>query len=84
MFSVNSDTPVEITYRLNRSWIENKPTASDAELDSTYRNSYEFIDFSDHGDISLYKLTATLLVNVEKYISEYLRNKKEILDRMNF
>lgn len=85
LFSVSSDSSTEITYRLNRSWIENKSTASDAELDSNYRNSLEFIDFiSDHGDISLYKLVTTLLLNIEKYISDYLGNKREILDRMNF
>lgn len=81
----SSDSSSEITYRLNRSWIENKPTASDVELDSNYRNSLEFIAFiSDHGDITLYKLVTTLLLNIEKYISDYLRNKKEILDLIKF
>jgi hypothetical protein len=74
---------LEVTFRVNRSWIEEKSTASDSELDSAFGSAYAFLDFlSDHAENPVYARMMTLISGVNEILSNYLDSKKRFIERL--
>lgn len=83
LFSADSDSPqrLEVSFRLNRSWIEGKTTASDAQFDSAFETSRAFLDFlSDHAHNEIYALLTRLIGELSEVISSYLEEKRRFIE----
>ncbi len=81
-FSGDSDDRGELSlsFRLNRSWVEEKSTASDAQFDSTFEAPREFLDFlSDHGHNPVYAILMRLIAEVSEVLSQYLDAKRRFI-----
>jgi hypothetical protein len=76
----DADGGIEIRFRLNRSWIEQKSSASDAAFDSDFATALEFLDFlSDHAHNPVYALVMTLIGDVSEVLSRYLDEKRRFI-----
>lgn len=81
----NDQKSEQYEFKINRSWIENKRIGSDAVLDSSFNDTFSFLNFiSDNSSYSEYKLVITLLAGVSEQISFYLDKKNDLLDMMNW
>lgn len=83
LFSNDSDSPrrLEVSFRLNRSWIEGKTAASDAQFDSAFTTPRGFLDFlSDHAHNEVYALLSKLIGEVSEVISTYLETKRRFIE----
>ncbi len=82
-FSETKEEPggVEITFRLNRSWIEEKSSASDAQFDSIFESPARFLDFlSDNAHNPVYSLLMRLISGVSEILSGYLSEKRRFIE----
>ena len=71
---------LEVSFRVNRSWIEKRPSPSDAQLDSTFASPLEFLDFlSDHAHNDVYALLMRLIGDVSEVLSGYLESKRQFI-----
>jgi hypothetical protein len=71
---------LEVGFRLNRSWVEEKSTASDAQLDSAFGSPREFLDFlSDHAHNPVYAVLMRLIAEVSEVLSQYLDAKRRFI-----
>jgi hypothetical protein len=74
-----------IEFRINRSWLEKKAIASDGELDSSYSDIYRFLDFiSDQGANPRYAMVLQLIAGINEHIADYLEQKRDIIEKMDF
>ena len=75
-----NDDELEVRFRLNRSWIEQKSSSSDAQFDSDFASPREFLDFlSDHAHNSVYAVVMTLIGDVSEVLSRYLDEKRRFI-----
>lgn len=71
---------LDVTFRLNRSWIEQKSSSSDAQLDSTFPDSRDFLDFlSDHSHHEIYAMLTRLIAGLSEVLSSYLEEKRRFI-----
>jgi hypothetical protein len=70
----------EVTFLLNRSWIEERSTASDAQFDSSFATPLEFLDFlSDNAHNPVYAMLMQLIAEVSEVLSRYLEEKRRFI-----
>lgn len=75
---------LDVTFRLNRSWIEQKSTSSDAQLDSSFPDSREFLDFlSDHAHHRVYAMLTSLIAGLSEVLSSYLEEKRRFIHSLD-
>jgi hypothetical protein len=75
---------IEITFRLNRSWIEEKSSASDAQFDSIFESPVRFLDFlSDNAHNPVYSLLMRLISGVSEILSGYLSEKRRFIEGLD-
>ena len=75
-----SDDETDVRFRLNRSWIEHRPSSSDAALDSDFASVIDFLDFlSDHANNPVYAVVMTLIGDVSEVLSRYLDEKRRFI-----
>lgn len=75
---------LEVRFRLNRSWIEQKSSASDAQFDSDFASPLEFLDFlSDHAHTPVYASVMTLIGDVSEVLSGYLDEKRRFIEGLD-
>lgn len=76
----DSEARLNVTFRVNRSWIEERPSSSDAQLDSTFPSPLAFLDFlSDHAHNTVYALLMHLISDVSEVLSGYLETKRRFI-----
>lgn len=75
---------LDVGFRLNRSWIEEKSSASDAQFDSDFATPLEFLDFlSDHAHNPVYAMLMQLIGRVSEVLSEYLDEKRRFIEGLD-
>lgn len=86
LFSGSDDgaPELDVRFRLNRSWIEEESSASDAQLDSDFASPLEFLDFlSDHAHNPVYAMLMDLIGRVSEVLSDYLEEKRRFIQGLD-
>ncbi|MFP4115137.1 MAG: cupredoxin domain-containing protein [Spirochaetota bacterium] len=86
LFSTAGDDPggLEVTFNLNRSWIEERSTASDAQFDSAFGSPLDFLDFlSDNAHNPVYAMLMHLIAETSEVLSRYLDRKRSFIQNMD-
>ncbi|MFW5688165.1 MAG: hypothetical protein ACOC1U_01230 [Spirochaetota bacterium] len=75
---------LDVSFRLNRSWIEGKSSASDAQFDSSFPDARTFLDFlSDHAHNPVYAVLMKLIGEVSEVLSSYLDEKRRFIEGLD-